>query len=139
MGKFRFDDDINKKKQLPAIWRGIGCSMFILLPIISYLGAAVMLEIDSIRFFFYGLSPQLFGKPSIPPILWKITAIVPFLQEIRSWTNLEVNLIFASVILLVLSGIIGAIYGAMYRAVNPNRYGPTDAPPSKRKVKKHSR
>ncbi len=139
MGKYRFDDDTNKKKQLPAIWRGIGCTMFILLPIISYLGAAVLLEIKSVRFFFYGLSPTLFGEPSIPPILWEVRSIIPFLYEVRSWTNLEVNLIFASVILLILSGIISVIYSFMYRAVNPSQYGPTDAPPSKRKVKKHSR
>ena len=138
MGKYRFDNS-TKKKELPAIWRGIGCTMIILLPIISYLAAALFLEINSIRFFFYGLSPALFGEPSIPQILWKVNSIRPFLQEIRSWTNLEVNLIFASVILIILSGIISAIYSAMFRAVNPSRYGPTDAPPSRHKAKKHSR
>lgn len=139
MGNYRFNDNLHEEKQLPAGWRGIGCIMFILLPTVSYVAAVELLKIKTINFFFYGVSPTLFGAPSLPKILWEINAIRPFLNEVYSWTNLEVNILFGLVILLVLSGTIGMLYSVVYRAVNPSRYGSTDAPPSRRKAKKHSR
>ena len=139
MGTYRFDDDVHKKKELPAGQRGIGCLLIILLPPISYAAAIILLKITEIRNFFGRVSPALFGTPSIPKLLWKIRSINPFLRMISSWSNLEVNLLFGLIILLALSGIIALVYSIMYKTVNPSRYGPTDAPPSKRKSTKKSR
>lgn len=139
MGNYRFNDDAHKKKQLPAAWRGIGCIMFFLLPTISYVAAIELLKVTSIRNFFYLISPSLFGAPSIHKLLWKVKAIDPFLREIYSWTNLEVNLVFGSLILLALSGFISLLYAIVFRAANPSRFGPTDAPPSRHKPTKKSR
>ena len=139
MGNYRFTDDIHKKKQLPAGWRGIGCIMFFLLPTISYVAAIELLKITEIRNFFYRVSPKLFGPPSIHKLLWKVKSIDPFLREVYSWTNLEVNILFGLLILLVLSGFVAVFYSIMYRTVNPSRYGPTDAPPSRHKPTKKSR
>ena len=139
MGTYRFNDDVHKKKELPAGQRGIGCLLIILLPPISYFAAIVLLRITEIRSFFGRVSPALFGAPSIPKLLWKVTAIDPVLRRVSSWNNLEVNLLFGLVILLILSGIIAVFYSIMYKTVNPSRYGPTDAPPSRRRPSKKSR
>ena len=139
MGTYRFNDDVHKKKQLPAGQRGIGCLLMLLLPPISYFAAIVLLKTTEIRNFFGRVNPALFGTPSIPKLLWKIKTIDPFLRKVSSWQNLEVNLLFGLVILLVLSGVIAVFYSIMDKAVNPSRYGPTDAPPSKRRPSKKSR
>ena len=134
MGNYKFDDNIHKKKQLPAGQRGIGCMMIILLPTISYVAAGVLLKIDDVRRIFIRVSPKLFGAPSIPSILWKVTAITPLLNMIYSWTDIEVKLLFGSLILLVLSGAIGVLYAIMYKAVAPARRDPP--PPRQKSIKK---
>ena len=136
MGNYRFDDNIHKKNQLPAGQRGIGCMMILLLPVISYVAAATLLQGEEVRRTFYRVSPKLFGPPNIHPILWKVDAIKPLLYEIYSWTDLEAKILLGLLILLFLSGVIGLIYAIMYKAVAPKR---RDAPPPRRKPSKKSR
>lgn len=138
MGNYKFDDDLHKKEELPAAWRGIGCVLMIVLPIMSFTAAIVLLELPIVRNFFYKASPALFGHPSLPPILWKVKSLTPFFNMVYSWTDLEARLILALIVLLALSTVIGVLYAAMYRSVN-QRYGPKDVPPSRRKVKKYKR
>ena len=140
MGSYQFDDSMHEEKPAPAGERGIGCIMALLLPVISYVGAAELLKnVEDIRHAFYRISPSLFGAPNIPSFLWKIKSINPLVQEIYSWTDLGANLLLGLVILLVLSGVVGVVYAITYRAVAPPRYGRLDAPPSKRKSTKKSR
>ena len=140
MGNYRFDDNLHKEKPLPAGWRGVGCLIILLLPIIAYAAAVTLLqEIDAVKIWLIQVSPSLFGAPSLPRFLWEIKVIRPLLNEILTWKNLEVNLLFAFVLLIPLSGIVNMIYGLMYRAVAPPRYGPKDAPPPKYKPKKYKR
>lgn len=138
MGIYKFDDGKGNEKEMPAGWRGIGCLLMIILPVMSFAGAIVLLQIPYIRGLFYQASPALFGPPSLPPVLWKIKSLAPFFSIIYSWTDLEAKLILTFMVLLVLSGVIGVVYAATYRSTN-RRYGPKDAPPSRRKVKKYKR
>ena len=138
MGNYRFDDDIHKEKQLPPGQRGIGCAMMLLLPVMSYLAAMILLEIPKVKSLLLASMPSLFGAPSIPRLLWKITAITPLLRIIYSWNNLEINITLGLIILLFLTGFIGVFYSIAYRAVVP-KYGRLDAPPIKSKRKKKSR
>ncbi len=141
MGTYRFDDARKeKKKEMPAGWRGIGCLLMMILPVFSYLAAIQLLRIESVYRLFYRMSPGLFGAPSLHPYLWKLKGLTSVLNTIHSWTNLEANLVVGVLVLIVFSVIIGIVYGFMYRAVAPPKYGPTDAPPPKRrKTKKYSR
>lgn len=139
MGNYRFDDDLHKEKQLPAAWRGIGCLLMVLLPIVSYVAAVELLKTPEVRNLFYKVNPALLGPPSLPGILWEVGTLHGLLNMIYSWNNLEANLILALLILLVLSGIIGSVYAIAYRTVAPSRYGPLDAPPPKHKPKKYKR
>ncbi len=140
MGTYRFEDKRRqKKKEIPSGWRGIGCLLMLILPVFSYLAAIQLLRIDAVYRLFYRMSPGLFGAPSLHPYLWKLKGITSLLNTIYSWTNLEVNLVVGVIVLIALSGIISVIYGFMYRAVAPPKYGPTDAPPPKYKPRKHSR
>ena len=136
MGNYKFDDNVHKKKQLPAGQRGIGCILILLLPIVSYVAAMTLLQGEEVRRVFYRVSPKLFGAPNIPKLLWKVDAIIPLLNKIYSWTDLEANILLGLLILLLLSGVIGVIYAVMYKAVAPAR---RDPPPTRRKSSKKSR
>jgi len=139
MGNYRFDDDLHKKKQLPAGQRGIGCMLMLILPTVSYFAAVELLKNETVLDTIYRMSPSLFGAPSIPDFLWKIPSLVPFFNKVYAMTNLEAILLLALAILFVLSSVIGFVYALAYRAVAPPRYGPLDAPPPRHKAKKFKR
>ena len=139
MGNYKFEESIHKDKKPSVGRRGIGCMLAMILPVVSYLTAIELLNIKIVKTAVYRVSPTLFGPPTIPSLIWKIKAIRPFLDLVYSWKNLEANLLLSLFILLILWGVIGVIYSAIYNAVSPSRYGKLDAPPSKRKATKKSR
>ncbi len=131
-----------KKKEVSSGWRGIGCVLMILLPAVSYFAAEYMLlHTAPVRNIFLKATPALFGTVSIPPVLLRMTTLNPLWVWLRGQNNLMVELLFGAIILIALSGLVAMIYGFMYRAVAPSKYGPMDAPPPKRrgKRKKYSR
>ena len=134
MTSYQFNDEVEEKT--PAGMRGIGCSLIVILPIFSYISAVQLLKIRDVYLALYSISPSLFGAPSVHEWLWMVRSIYPFLHLYSSWTNLGANLLLGGIILVILSGIIALFYSIVLKAVSPSRYGPTDAPPSRRKVKK---
>jgi hypothetical protein len=120
-----------------AIWRGIGCIMFILVPILS-----IAIAVETIN---YGVDNgwqfpyQLMGYPAMPGffrysnLLWAATA------PIRGIANFYAYTVGSLVIMLVLGGIISVLYSYVYQMTGPSRYGPTDVPPVKIKGMKKSR
>ncbi|NOY98990.1 MAG: hypothetical protein GXP40_07285 [Chloroflexi bacterium] len=126
-----------KPKNLHPAWRGIGCLIGLILPVISYAGAAVLLTNDAVK---KQVPWQLLGPPSLPPFLWEyIPAIRPALSTIYGWTDLEATLVLAFVLLVILGSVVSLVYAMMYRVVGPPRYGPRDMPPPRRKIKKYKR
>lgn len=139
MGHYRFEPP-KKEKVMPSGWLGIGCIFMIFLPVVAYYGAFLLIrDVDSVREFWLSTAPGLFGRISIHPWLLKVNALDPFWLFLHKQTNLMLYFVFGTLILIVLSGIVGMLYGFMYRIVMPTRYGPTDAPPQKRKTKRYNR
>lgn len=120
------------------VMRGIGCILMIVVPLLSY-GLAILL----VRYWAakgLPMAPNLYGPPSIPPVLWKVQGLQPILDFLQRQENLEINLIFTAVIVAVLGGIMSMIYGYVYTLFGPPKYGPQDAPPIKgRKIKPYKR
>ena len=131
MGTYRFEGP-KKEKEIPSGWRGIGCLLIIILPVISYSAAVELLKVNSIYVPFARAMPSLFGPITVPPLLWQISSLIPLWNWLRGINNLGANLVIGFIVLVILSGIVSVIYATMYRAVAPSRYGPTDAPPPKR-------
>lgn len=107
--------------KIHPIWRGIGCLMMILIPIMSYAGAVVLVQANLEQ-----------GWLPMPRELIQ-TVTIPFLGD--------VNQFFAVVIVTVLLMIIGfgvvtILYSLIYSAVGPPRLGPLDAPPVRNSPKK---
>jgi hypothetical protein len=140
MGKYTFVRQEPPKPRnagVHPVMRGIGCIMMIVVPILAY-GTAVLLVN-------YGASqgwpipPDWLGTPTFHPLLWRLQGLVVVLNFLQGQTNLTANLVFAAAITIVIGGIMSIIYGYVYSIFGPPRYGPTDEPPPRVKVKPYKR
>lgn len=120
----------------PPIWRGIGCLLIFLVPIVSYAAADVTMPFFLDR----GWVPQeLLFTPQTPDWL----RIMPVLAQVfrflfgRYASLATLGLTFIYIILI--AGVLSVIYAYMYRMAAPSRYGSMDAPPPKIKIKKYKR
>lgn len=118
-----------KPWQLHPIWRGIGCVLLLIVPIMSWFAAQLFLE------------SRL--STTLPYSLTQVV-VIPFthVQEVDK-AVLQVNLyfqrthfllgqVFLTVIFSVIGfGIIALLYAIVYRMAGPPRYGPFDIPPNK--------
>ena len=131
------ESSVRKPEEPHAIWRGIGCVLMIIVPILSM---AIGTEIVK-----YALAKKIpipyefLGKASLPGIIYKSTVLRSIFLPLTEIQNLYANLIAGIICLVLLSSLISLGYAVAYRIANPYRYGPTDAPPPKRKVAKKSR
>ncbi|MCC7117256.1 MAG: hypothetical protein IT310_01930 [Anaerolineales bacterium] len=140
MGKY---SSVQKKEVIRdrsphAIWRGIGCFMFILVPILS-----IAVGVEAVDYALANkirLPYQLLGYPAMPDFLRQSNLIWNALAPIRTTSNFYAYAAAAVVALVLLGGLISVVYAFVYQITGPKRYGPTDAPPIKIKgMKKKSR
>jgi len=123
MGKYdRYDKPKIKSQQqkMHPVWRGIGCLMLILIPVMAYAAADVFLQ----------AAPGLGLFPRSGDIYRNIDLgyiTLPFSMGEAVFT------IFFAVLGFVAFSL---VYSMVYRVAGPPKYGPTDAPPPKRS-KKH--
>jgi hypothetical protein len=138
MGRYR--DTIKEADQgfdrPHPIWRGIGCAMMIIVPILSYAAAEVFMPFFLKR----GLVPQqLLFTPTLPTWVWYAPGLARIIQFLFGRYAIFATLILTFVFILLLGGVFSFIYALIYRSMAPSRYGPMDAPPPKTKIKKYKR
>ena len=119
------------------VMRGIGCIMIVIVPILAY-GIAVLLVNYGVGQA-WPIPPGWLGTPAFHPLLWRFQGIAYVLRFLETQPNLMANLVFALAITVVVFGVMSTIYGYIYTIFGPPRYGPTDAPPERIKVKKYTR
>ena len=124
------------QREIHPIWRGIGCIMMVIVPLMAY-GLAVLFTppIEAT-----GLLPrELFQPLRLPD--WAFET--PVLREVAVFfagvDNLGALLLFFFIFLLVLSGVFSMLYAGIYQAVGPARYTAFDAPPPNYKGKRYKR
>jgi hypothetical protein len=103
-----------KKEQVHPIWRGIGCLLMLLIPIMAYAGAIVLMRVNRAEAWI-----------PIPRELAR-TVAVPLLGNIP---NLYATLILTVLLALIGFGVVMIFYTVIYSLVGPSRYGPLDSPP----------
>ena len=132
MTKYERFDKFSEMQQPPGsqihpIWRGIGCVMFVLIPIVAYAAADTFFDNAS------GL--VLFGSTVFPSsgILFRIIFSFPLWGSTFRFSlfHLVFMILFSVMGFLIFS----LVYAVVYRVTGPSMYGPLDAPPS-RKTKK---
>jgi hypothetical protein len=94
------------------IWRGIGCILIILIPILSFAAAKLLVQ-ENLQQKWVQIPDELKGSidvPSLGQILYADLAV--------------------TVILLVIGfGLLTIVYALIYRIFGPSPYGPMDVPP----------
>ena len=127
-----------KRDRIPPVVRGIGCLMFVLVPILAY-GLARVLVPYTVR---WGLPipAEWFGQANVRVSAPSAFAFVnEFVVVLNNEPNLIANLVFAVIITILLYGIMSILYGYVYSATAPSQYGPMDVPPPRVKTKKYRR
>jgi hypothetical protein len=126
---------IKPPPKVHPIWRGIGCMLWILIPLISYASAVLLVGSLSSR----GMLPAgLLGHVRFADWAWKSAVLFPLARFVYSLTNLWAVLIFFLVLLIIMTGVFTTLYSLMYRYFGPPRYTPLDAPQAKYKREKGS-
>jgi len=112
-----------------AVWRGIGCLMILIMPLMSF--AAARIAID------YGLEHgwpipyQLLGTPALPDFFYDVPAFMFLIGPITSWTHFYAYAAGTLLFMMIFSGLLSFGYAAIYGLVGPSRWGPLDVPPPK--------
>ena len=135
-----YNNSMNKRSaprpEPHPIWRGIGCVINVIIPVISFAAAYMLIETGAQLG--WPIPYQLMGHPAIHPLLWKISALVPLWGFIQQQNNLYAVLTLALLFTVILEAITSMFYAVMYRSAIP-RYGPLDVPPPNVKVKRYKR
>lgn len=107
--------------KIHPIWRGIGCLMMIIIPIMAWAGATLLVEENSQRGWL-PMPAQLAQTVTLPGL-----GAIPFFYA---------NLIVTAALALVGFGLLTVIYSLIFSTLGPPRYGPLDAPPEPRRPRK---
>jgi hypothetical protein len=132
---FKHEPEAKPRRDNP-IWRGIGCLLMIVVPVISYAAAYLTL----VALVPLGLVPyQLLVTPQVPDWLWYVPAVARFVQALVGQPALYAMLLFTFVYILLTGGVLSLLYAIVYQAFGPPRYGPLDAPAAGIKAKRYTR
>jgi hypothetical protein len=118
------------------VWRGIGCLLIVLIPIISFAAADLTLPFFQAR----GLVPrELLVTLQTPSWLRFAPVVAQAYQFLFARPGILATLALTFIYILFIGGVMSVIYGYVYQLAAPSRYGPMDAPPPRTKIKKYKR
>jgi len=121
MGRHYREPEREIKDPVHPIWRGIGCLLILIIPIIAF-ATSIILVNAGIPQQFFPLTRDLANMVYVPvfnetiPLYYVL--IITALLTLLSYIGLTV------------------VYSFVFRMGSGSRYGPYDSPPIKRKVKK---
>ena len=121
--------------EIHPIWRGFGCIMVLLIPLMAYAAASLIIDLNT---------EQNWGFP-VPVEMARTVDInfaLPYVDN--PGINLSIphfygNLVLGAVLMLIGYGILMFIYILLYSMMGPPRLGPLDAKPVRKKPKKRRR
>lgn len=123
MGRYdRFTSAQSKPRpwRVHPVWRGIGCAMIVILPVMSYAGAVEIMRANIEK------------RWVVLPADFMKTVTIPYVFSVP---HLFANLAVALLLLVIGYGILVILYSAIYSMIGPKR-SPLDAPPPKRPKKR---
>ncbi len=94
------------------VWRGIGCVLLILLPIIAFAGAKILVQANRTQRWVQ-IPVELSGS-FIAPVIGRVY---------------YADLAMAVILIVIGFAIITVVYSVVYRIIGIPRYGPLDSPP----------
>lgn len=113
--------------KINPVWRGIGCFLILLIPIMAWFGAQVLMQAKTPIPLPWDMSRSV----TLPYV--HVTVIDRVTTEINGYLvthNVVTGQLFFTVILIFVGfGLLSVIYAIFYRIIGPPRYGPFDIPP----------
>jgi hypothetical protein len=109
------------------VWRGIGCFMAIIMPIMAWAGADLFLQTNN----FVPLPPELYRQVSLPATnAGTVDALTRAINGFLVDMGVTWGMIFFTLVFLFLGyGVLSILYSLMYRVAGPPRYGEFDSRP----------
>ena len=137
MGKYsKYQRKSEKKPEANPIWRGIGCILIVVVPVISY----ALMVILTPAIVATGLVPYaLLGYVKFPEWVLRTPILSDIALFIGGINDLGLKLIAFFVILLLVAAIFSLLYSLVSQVIGPPRYSDKDAPPSTHKGKIYKR
>ncbi len=130
---YDFNEHQKKTGSVHPIWRGIGCILMVVIPVLSYLGATTVAR-ENAKANWFAVPPEL-SKHLDLSFVWRyLPALKSALGGLEELHNFDILLTVG--FLIVGFGLLAVVYSMLYSAVGPSRYGPLDAPPVKSSPKR---
>ncbi len=137
MSKYmKYQRKTKPKKQVPPIWRGIGCIMMLVVPVLSYVVGYAFLQEAKRR---HWVPPEMLGYYQFPDWVWDIPFLDTAAGFLGNLKDASAMVVFFLVTLLLMTGLVSVLYTIFYQLVGPARYSELDAPPASRKTKEYKR
>ena len=115
--------------KIHPVWRGIGCALLLLVPIMSWFATSLFLETNKKIV----LPWELTRVVAIPYA--RVAAIDKLILPINRYfdaTGFVFGQVFFTVIFSFIGfGVMAFLYAILYRVAGPPRYGPFDVPPNR--------
>ena len=139
MGKYNYfqKEKGPQNKGIHPVWRGIGCIISIITPIISI--SASMITVDFGKAQKWPFLYQLGGYFRFPDVFYQIPTVMKFANFISSIVDFKALLLFFVIYLMLFSSVFAFINAVLYRMFGPPRYSDLDAPPERVKTKRYTR
>lgn len=109
------------------IWRGIGCFLAVIMPLMAWAGAELFLQSNT----FVPLPPELYRQVLIPMSdQGTVDAVTSAINGVLTGLKITWGTIFFTFVFLFLGyGVLSILYSILYRIAGPPRYGQFDARP----------
>jgi hypothetical protein len=128
MGKYgSFKQEAFKRPyEVHPVWRGIGCILMLLIPIVSIVGAMVLIDAGTKNG--WPFPPEIMGNPRFPSIAYTLPIVNNIAGTISSVNNLYAIMLFSVIFMIAGFAVISLVYSTAFKVVGPPRYSPLDAP-----------
>lgn len=103
------------------IWRGIGCFMMLLIPIMAYAVAVLLVQANLEQRWLP--TPYILAQPVFLPYLGRVNYLYAYLMV-------------AVILTLFGFALLSVVYALVYNLIGPPQYSPVDSPPIRRRRKR---
>lgn len=134
-GQGRKEDEA--KKEIHPIWRGIGCLLTILTPVISWAAALVLIDYGKAQQ--WPFIQQLAGTVRFSNTIYQIPLVGKVASYLSGIPYLAAIAMFFVIFMLLFSGFFSLLNAILYRRFGPPRYSRLDAPAPRVRPKKYTR
>ncbi len=122
--------------KIHPVWRGIGCVLIIMIPILSYAGAVMVMNSNP----WIHLFPSSLFRPVVIRYVnvSLIDSVIGAINTILAGFGLIYGHVFFLLVFIFIGfGVLSILYGFLYRAMGPPRYSRLDAPPIKKRKRRY--